>query len=290
MYVIFYKSMSKKALLIGINYVDTPSAALNGCINDVVNTRNMLIDAYGYDATNITVLRDDSPTNKPTTANILRQLTSIISQSASLGQIWIHYSGHGSQIFDKNGDERDGKDEVIVPSDFSTFGVINDDTIFSIIRQSRCPTILVFDSCSSGTVCDLAWNFNALSGTQVSVVKTNNSVVANPNIFCFSGCRDEQTSADVFNNSSQQSCGAMTTVLIESLRANKHNVDVKTLYIDVVGMMRQMGMSQIPQLSSSVQIPVYQITRQVVLSKTNSTKRVSVVSSAMRSVLNQGSL
>lgn len=281
--------MSKKALLIGINYYDTPEFELKGCINDVVNTRNMLIDAYGYDSADITVLRDDSAVNKPTVANIARELRSIISQSGSLSQIWILYSGHGSQIIDTNRDETDGKDEIIIPCDYATAGVISDDTIFGIIRQSKCPTVLVFDSCSSGTVCDLAWNFNAVSQTQVSVVKTNNSLVANPNIFCFSGCRDEQTSADIFNNNTKQSCGAMTTAILETLRANKHNVEVKTLYIDVVAFLRQIGMTQIPQLSSTSQKPVYQITRQVALAQTKR-PAATVVVSAMRSVMNRGSL
>ena len=277
--------MSKKALLIGINYYDTPSARLNGCINDAVNMRNMLIDAYGYESANITILRDDIAANKPTAANIIKQLTSIIAQSASLSQIWIHYSGHGSQVNDTNGDEiSDGKDEVIVPSDYATSGAIRDDVLFSITKQSKCPTILVFDSCNSGTVCDLAWNFNAVSSSQVSVIKTNNSAVTNQNIFCFSGCRDEQSSTDVYNNTSQQSCGAMTTALIESLRLNKHNIDVKNLYLDVVAFLKQNGMEQIPQFSSSSQKPVFQITRQLVIN-TSVTKRVSVVMSTMQNVM-----
>jgi hypothetical protein len=284
-YLYLYKKphMSKKALLIGINYYETPSAKLNGCINDVVNVRNMLIDAYGYEDTNITVLRDDTA-NKPTAANIVKQLTSIVAQSASLGQIWVHYSGHGSQIYDINCDETDYNDEVIVPSDFTTFGVITDDMIFSIIKQSRCPTILVFDSCNSGTVCDLAWNFNAVSATQVSVFKTNNSAVTNQNIFCFSGCRDEQTSADIYNISSAQSCGALSTAFIESLRLNKHNVDVKTLYLSVVAYLKQMGMNQIPQFSSSSQKPVYQLVRAASQAAVNPQRVALVMQSIMRGI------
>jgi len=277
--------MSKKALLIGINYYDTLSARLNGCINDAVNMRNMLIDAYGYESANITVLRDDIAANKPTAANIIKQLTSIIAQSASLSQIWIHYSGHGSQVNDTNGDEiSDGKDEVIVPSDYATSGAIRDDVLFSIIKQSKCPTILVFDSCNSGTVCDLAWNFNAVSATQVSAIKTNKIAVTNQNIFCFSGCRDEQSSADIYNSSSAQSCGALTTAFIESLRLNKHNVDVKTLYLSIVAYLKQMGMEQIPQLSSSSQKPVLQLVRAVPSVLVNPQRVAMVMQSIMRGI------
>ena len=275
--------MSKKALLIGINYYETPAAQLNGCINDAVNMRNMLIDAYGYESANITVLRDDTAANKPTAANILKQLTTIIAQSASLKEIWIHYSGHGSQINDTNGDEiADGKDEVIVPSDYVTAGVVTDDMIFNIIRKTRCPTMLIFDSCNSGTVCDLMWNFNAVSATQVSAIKTNKIAVTNQNVFCFSGCRDEQSSADIYNSSSAQSCGALTTAFIESLRLNKHNVDVKTLYLGVVAYLKQMGMEQIPQLSSSSQKPVFQLVRAVPSTVVNPQRVALVMQSIMR--------
>jgi hypothetical protein len=275
--------MSKKALLIGINYNESPSAQLNGCVNDVVNMRNMLIDAYGYESANITVLRDDT-LNKPTAANIMKHLTSIISQSSSLKEIWIHYSGHGSQLDDFNGDEADRLDEIIIPSDYMTAGVITDDMIFSVIKQTKCPTMIIFDSCSSGTICDLMWNFNAISPTQVSAVKTSNTAITNQNVFCLSGCRDEQTSADIYNASSSQSCGALTTAFIESLRSNKHNVDIKTLYLDVVKYLKQMGMDQIPQLSSSSQKPVYQITRQLALSTTTA-QRVTMVMSSMKNIL-----
>jgi hypothetical protein len=277
--------MSKRALLIGINYYDTPTVSLNGCVNDVVNMRNMLIDAYGYDSSNITVLRDDATNaiNKPSAANIVKELASIISQSASLKEIWIHYSGHGSQIKDANMDESDKMDEVIVPSDYSRVGFITDDMIFNIVKQSKCPTILIFDSCNSGTVCDLMWNFNAVSATRVNAVKTNNTAITNPNIFCFSGCRDEQTSADVYSTTSQQSCGAMSSAVMECLRWNKHNVDIKKLYIDVVSFIKQNGLTQVPQLSSSKQAPSYQITR--TLTASNNTAGYVSTSMAVRNIM-----
>ena len=278
--------MAKKALLIGINYYDTPQNKLSGCINDSVNLRNMLIDAYGYDSANIAVLRDDAADsiNKPTRANILSNLSSIIAQSASLQEIWIHYSGHGSQLIDYNGDEKDGLDEFIVPCDYDKTGVITDDMIFNIIRQSKCPTFIIFDCCSSGTICDLMWNFNATSSTKVAAVKTNNIPVQNPNIFCLSGCLDEQTSADIYNSFTQQSCGALTNAIAECLRLNKHNVDVKKLYLDVVSYIKQQGLQQIPQISSSSQAPVYQIVKRTTTVATVTTT-AALLKQAMKTVL-----
>ena len=278
--------MLKKALLIGINYLDSPTNALNGCINDVINMRNMLIDAYGYDSTNITVLREDTD-NKPTRTNIINSLTSIIAQSKNLKEIWIHYTGHGSQINDVNRDETDNLDEIIVPLDYAENGVITDDVIFNIIKNSKCPTMFIFDSCNSGTICDLMWNFNATSPTQVTAVKTNNTLIQNPNIFCFSGCKDTQTSAEIYNRYSQQSCGAISNAISECLRFNKHNVDVKKLYLDVVSYIMLQGLTQIPQLSMSSQKPNYRISRTTIKEVNNSyVSSSSVLRMTMKTILN----
>lgn len=277
--------MAKKALLIGINYLDSPTNALNGCINDVVNMRNMLIDAYGYDSNNINVLREDTD-NKPTRANIIDSLTSIVAQSARLKELWIQYSGHGSQIDDANSDENDNLDETIAPLDYLQSSFITDDVIFNIVKNSKCPTILIFDSCNSGTICDLMWNFNAVSPTQVSAVKTNNTLIKNPNIFCFSGCKDIQTSAEIFNYDTKQSCGAISTAIIECLRFNKHNVDVKKLYLDVVAYIMLQGLTQIPQMSTSSQRPNYRICRSTIKEVNNSyVSSSSVLRSTMKNIL-----
>ena len=63
----------KKALLIGIDYIKIPDITLNGCINDTINIKNSLIDAYDYDINNITMLRDDEtrPVLQPTRENII---------------------------------------------------------------------------------------------------------------------------------------------------------------------------------------------------------------------------
>jgi hypothetical protein len=49
--------MVKRALLIGINYKNTPDQ-LDGCINDVNNIRNFLTLKLGF--TNFMVLTDDT--------------------------------------------------------------------------------------------------------------------------------------------------------------------------------------------------------------------------------------
>ena len=250
----------KRALLIGINYVKTPSARLNGCIEDVKSIQNMLIDAYGYSNDNIVVLRDDNPSSMPTKSRILLALQQMIAVSAPNDELWFHYSGHGTQLRDTNGDESDRLDEAIVPEDFQTSGMITDDDLFMLIRNIRCKAFLVFDSCHSGSVCDLQYSINYVSGSFSRAI-TSSKTIANPNIVLLSGCRDAQTSADAYDNVAKVFGGALTMTLTSVLRRNRHSAEIMKVYNDVCYELIRQKYAQIPVLSSSVFTPVLNFSR-----------------------------
>jgi hypothetical protein len=66
----------------------------------------------------------------------------------------VYYYGHGDQIIDTSGDEKDGKDEI-----WQTQGIIDDEIslIFKDIHNSS--TLYLFsDSCSSGSMIDEYYN------------------------------------------------------------------------------------------------------------------------------------
>jgi hypothetical protein len=270
----------KRALLIGINYSSIPSITLNGCIYDVINMSHVLADAYDYD--NIIILRDDIniPTTMPTRANIINNLLALAKQSGPLDEIWVHYSGHGSQILDKNNDEVSGMDGILVPIDYQTQGFIVDDELLSIIKTFSCKTMLVFDCCHSGTVCDLPWSFQYVSPTNTIKTKNNNVSITNPNIFMFSGCKDNQTSSDVFVKSDETAQGAFTNAFITGLRYFRHNVSINQLYQFVCTYLSSNKFTQIPILSSSSQTPSYIFTRAIVPYLS-----VSVVSNSTNTVI-----
>ena len=220
----------------------------------------MIIDAYGYSSQNITMLRDDDPTKMPTKSNIILALQSIIAASGASDEIWFHYSGHGTQIRDTNGDEADRLDEAIVPVDYLTVGMISDDELFNMIRGIRCRAFLVFDSCHSGSVCDLQYSVNYISGSFAKSVSTSKSIV-NPNIVLLSGCRDAQTSADAYDNVARESGGALSISLVDSLRKNGHNADIMKIYNDVCYGLIVAKYDQIPVLSSSASAPTWRFVR-----------------------------
>lgn len=250
---------TKKALLVGCNYTSTPYQ-LKGCVNDIVNMSHFLTDALDYDLNNLITLRDDNPSMPPTKVNILGALKHLISQSANLTEIWFHYSGHGSRVRDVNGDEADGLDEVIVPLDFTRSGVITDDDLFEIIKDVKCRLVMIFDSCNSGSICDLQYMFE-FDGTNLVKSKDTNKVIVNPQVYILSGCKDVQLSADIYSLDQQQGVGAFTDSLLTTMRVNHCYADILKIYTDTCIYMKSKKFTQTPVLTSSTEKPVFLISR-----------------------------
>ena len=238
----------KYALLIGINYTGTCSE-LSGCINDVINMKSILISKYGFLEENIVVLTDNTE-QKPTAQNIIDGMSNVILKTLANpnSEIWIHYSGHGSTIVDTSGDESDGFDEVLVPIDYDTTGVITDDQLHNIFKclpiQSSC--VCFFDCCHSGTLLDLKYKYK-LDGSEI--IDNANSKVKS-NLILISGCQDCQTSAD-FCNMFNIWGGAMTTGLINTLEAHNYVITCHDLLIGINTYLKNNNFTQIPQLTSS---------------------------------------
>lgn len=88
--------MTKKVLIISLNYSSTPSIALSGRINIAVNARGVFIADYGILEENITYLSDEwAPLTK---AQIMTAVQALVDESTSLEEIYIYYAGYGSGI------------------------------------------------------------------------------------------------------------------------------------------------------------------------------------------------
>ncbi|KAG9120315.1 Ca(2+)-dependent cysteine protease [Ceratobasidium sp. 392] len=102
----------KKALTIGINYFGQ-TGELRGCINDSNNVKSFLCRQFGYKNEDIVQLTDDTsnPRQKPTKANIIAAMQWLVKDAQPNDSLFFHYSGHGGQTKDLDGDEADGQDE-----------------------------------------------------------------------------------------------------------------------------------------------------------------------------------
>ncbi len=141
----------KSALLVGINDYPGTQNDLAGCVNDITNVYDVLVKYFGFAPADITLLSNKRATKKA----ILDALKALLAKGREGDTLVFHYSGHGSQVRDAEGDElSDGQDEIICPYDFDwDSGFIKDDdfaALFSGLKKGvRLEVIL--DSCHSGT-------------------------------------------------------------------------------------------------------------------------------------------
>ena len=248
--------MVKRSLLIGINYNSIPDLKLNGCINDVILMRSVLIDAYQYERDNITVLRDDglSQYQLPTKDNIMNNLGKLCDLTTVSDELWIHYSGHGTYNFDNNNDETDGYDEIIVPLDYAKNGLITDDQLKTVLETASGSVIITQDCCNSGTGWDLPYRFTTDASNRVVLYRESN-VMNNQNIYMFSGSRDDQLAADIYNIDTVRNIGAFTNALVDCLREGNHNNNLISLRTNINNYLEKNGFTQRTEFTSSNRTP-----------------------------------
>ncbi|MEO6692693.1 MAG: caspase family protein [Saprospiraceae bacterium] len=173
---------SSFALLIGVgNYPSSSGWQVLSSKNDLEILSKTLI-SHGIKKDNISILKDAEVDRK----SVLHMIeTQLINKVHSGDMAYFHFSGHGQQIKDKNGDELDGLDEALVsyysPKQFNK-GVyegeeliLDDDLskVFARLRRKLGSTgrlIISIDACHSGSV--LRSNIVA-RGTDVIMAEPN---------------------------------------------------------------------------------------------------------------------
>lgn len=162
---------TRRAVMIGINYVGDSPGELSGCWNDVHNMKKYIMDVHGFEEENIVILMDDGENIEPTHENIVDAYNTVVSQSEEGDAIFLHYSGHGTKLQDDNGDEGDGYDEALCPRDYQTSGMIRDDDLYEILVKALpdgVHMVSLMDCCHSGTIMDLPYIFKG-DGSQTEM-------------------------------------------------------------------------------------------------------------------------
>ncbi|KAF9816586.1 hypothetical protein IEO21_03987 [Rhodonia placenta] len=184
----------RKVLSIAIGYDKHESAGLKlpGTHKDPKILRELLKKHFHYKDQDFTILMDDGRHECPTRANIVRSFfreftvsSTNISYDRGDSRLIITVSGHGDQIPNLNGAEKDGYDEgrkltslfnflesphhptVIFPVDINYTGpgdfdnYIMDDEIHDILVDHvprGAHFVMIFDCCHSGTMADLPFS------------------------------------------------------------------------------------------------------------------------------------
>lgn len=261
---------AKRALLIGASdyarggnpnteWWDLSSAA------DVDALKAVLAAKYGFLDRNIVALTSAHDTTR---ANILQQLDLLASRTRRGDVVYVHYSGHGSRVRDRNGDEVDGFDETIVPTDYASradgSNNISDDEIGAWLSRlaARQPgnVTLSFDSCFSGTQTRAGlqrvrggYAFGTerpvaaergVSGLDIPQATARGYVV-------ISAARHDQLAAETLDDQ-QSPMGLFTYALVKQLWAANPSTTYRDLYDAVAVEMGWRNPDQTPQLEGEL--------------------------------------
>ncbi len=160
---LFQPSTTNRALIIAIG--DYPTTLTGwGKINAENDAALLLksIVGQGFSMENILLVTDSQGTFQ----GILDAFRNFGETVHSGDHLLVHFSGHGQQIADNNGDEADGYDEALIPWDAGKYymqGVyegekhLRDDTLqvlLAALQQKAGPTgsiLVLIDACHSGT-------------------------------------------------------------------------------------------------------------------------------------------
>jgi hypothetical protein len=231
--------MAKRALLIGVNKYAIPGADLRGCVNDVNDIAETLQQIHGFAPADLTLLLDEQATK----AAMEQQIAALVDGASAGDILYLHYSGHGSNVPDTNGDEADHRDEILCPHDLDWNDPLTDDWLRATFDRlnPRASLTVVMDCCHSGSNTrepprplgapepeiisrflpnpDAVARGGGFTGTPRGLGRRRRPVdVHDVDITetLISGCRDDQTSADAdiagtFN-------GALTYYLVRAIQ------------------------------------------------------------------------
>lgn len=131
------------ALCVGIDqYASNPLA---GCVADA-RAWSAQLSSLGFSVS--TLLDGDA-----TRGRILDALMALTASARAGDTLVFQYAGHGTQVADLNGDERDGFDEALVPIDYDSGALLLDDDLADVYAALApgASLTLFMDCCHSGT-------------------------------------------------------------------------------------------------------------------------------------------
>lgn len=262
----------KKALLVGVNKYQTPGMDLRGCVNDVHNMWQCIVNKFGFDPDQVRVLTD----NRATTKAIIRRLNWMVTNLQPGDELLFHFSGHGSFIRDRNGDElNDHKDELLCPYDMDWDNPFTDDILARIFSRVPVDARLVFiaDCCHSGTMdrgipqnphevlakkidppLDIMLRSEGrrnmtTSGLGIIGNRSHNNVdIREQRHTMISGCMEHQTSADAYLDGQYQ--GALTSSLLKAISQNPQ-ASIADLHQETLKILHNGRFTQVPQLTTN---------------------------------------
>lgn len=225
-----------RALIVGVGKYKIPEANLPGIKKDVLMMQEVALQ-MGFQKDQIKLLRDADATLAGIKAAVNDWLVSGVKHN---DRVLFYFSGHGSSITDRNGDEEDKVDEVLLPHDTAVknstlYRTLVDDDFGVLLKKIPAGEVYVLiDACHSGTATkgiDLIQQeypkFFRYRGMPQGGDKGSFGVqeTANQdNYIGLSACRDDQT-ATATKAGSLFTCGVYQTIKAVSSASRRLTMD-----------------------------------------------------------------
>ena len=139
--------------------------------------QDYIVNVHGFSESSdlMTILLDDENHAPPTFNNIIEALKTISEQAMPGDAVFVQFAGHGGRVLDAALDsEAESYDEVIVPADYTEYGLIRDTLLFKTLlapmRYGVTVTIII-DCCDTGMVMELPYSWTTKSDKRDSVAK-----------------------------------------------------------------------------------------------------------------------
>lgn len=236
--------------------------------------QTLLTERFGFRSEDVKVLKTKDDT---TYDNIIKTFESFLIKQTDPGDIvYFHFSGHGSQVEDdekhgknqKVGDELDGADESLVPSDYVTQDDgsknIRDDDIEKLLAQlsGRHVTVTV-DACYSGTI--TRGGLRLVRGTKLPrpLVANRKGMEDGPSgifpegvalpgsLVVISAARNNQLAVETFDKATNKTMGALSSSLIRALSTAGTETTYRDLFEKLNDDITREIVDQNPQLEGS---------------------------------------
>lgn len=144
------------AVLVGIsdyiNLGDEVGGDLPGAERDALAMRDVLVGRWGFPEDNVLLLLNADATRAAIEDALTRWLPARVDAD---DHVVFYFAGHGSQIWDENGDEDDGLDETIAPADVDLTDPsmdIVDEVLGEWLRSlPTTDVVYIHDNCSAAT-------------------------------------------------------------------------------------------------------------------------------------------
>jgi hypothetical protein len=265
-------TVHQRALLIGVSkyargvnpqqeWWDLSSGA------DITAIRALLLEKFTFKDTDIATL---STRQETTRASILAAFEKLIADTRKGDVVYIHYSGHGTQVPDLDGDEFDGLDESIVPSDYvsrkdGSRNIIDDEIgalLAKLAAREPASVLLTFDSCFSGSQTRggrmivrggryLGPPPPRRPGDDSDVTGLAGREAFAHGYVVISAARNDQVAAET-DDGSGGSMGLLTYALVQQMREAGPGTTYRDLFDGILDTMTRRNPGQVPQLEGDL--------------------------------------